>query len=102
MRQFASAQQIEQLEQLAVAIPWGFESPLPHQSQKQHEIPRRSGPRSSSCPPCVHEPGSDWASEDKRLYEQTKRELTGREWAAVNDYANAKTDVIEAIIWRGE
>ena len=29
-RQFASAQQIDQLEGLAVAIPWGFESPLPH------------------------------------------------------------------------
>ena len=27
-RQFASAQQIKQLEGLAVAIPWGFESPL--------------------------------------------------------------------------
>ena len=31
-RQFASAQQINQLEGLAVAIPWGFESPLPHQT----------------------------------------------------------------------
>ena len=30
--QFASAQQINQLEGLAVAIPWGFESPLPHHS----------------------------------------------------------------------
>src|SRR5512138_3065806 len=29
-RQFTSAQQISQLEGLAVAIPWGFESPLPH------------------------------------------------------------------------
>jgi hypothetical protein len=29
-RQFTSAQQINQLEGLAVAIPWGFESPLPH------------------------------------------------------------------------
>ena len=28
-RQFATAQQICQLEGLAVAIPWGFESPLP-------------------------------------------------------------------------
>jgi len=30
-RQFTCAQQILQLEGLAVAIPWGFESPLPHQ-----------------------------------------------------------------------
>ena len=29
-RRFAAAQQINQLEGLAVAIPWGFESPLPH------------------------------------------------------------------------
>ena len=29
-RQFTSAQRINQLEGLAVAIPWGFESPLPH------------------------------------------------------------------------
>ena len=29
-QQFASAHQIIQLEGLAVAIPWGFESPLPH------------------------------------------------------------------------
>ena len=27
-RQFASAQQIDQLEGLAVAIPWGFEPPF--------------------------------------------------------------------------
>jgi hypothetical protein len=30
-REFASAQQMNQFEGLAVAIPWGFESPLPHQ-----------------------------------------------------------------------
>ena len=30
-RRFASALQINQFEGLAVAIPWGFESPLPHQ-----------------------------------------------------------------------
>src|SRR5687767_15847649 len=30
-RQFTSAQHFDQLEGLAVAIPWGFESPLPHQ-----------------------------------------------------------------------
>ena len=39
--------------------------------------------------------------EDKLLYEQTKRELARREWTDVNDYADAKTDVIEAIIARG-
>ena len=40
--------------------------------------------------------------EDKRLYEQTKRELARREWTDMNDYADAKTDVIEAIIGRGQ
>jgi hypothetical protein len=33
-RQFTSAQQIDQFEGLAVAIPWGFESPLPHDSTR--------------------------------------------------------------------
>ena len=35
-RQFISAQQIDQLEGLAVAIPWGFESPLPHHLFRQY------------------------------------------------------------------
>jgi hypothetical protein len=34
-RQCTSAQQINQLEGLAVARSWGFESPLPHQVQIQ-------------------------------------------------------------------
>jgi len=33
-RQFASAPQINQLEGLAVARPWGFVSPLPHYQSK--------------------------------------------------------------------
>ena len=33
-RQFASAQQINQLEGLAVAIPWGVEFPLPRQKKQ--------------------------------------------------------------------
>jgi len=41
--QFASAQQIGQLEGLAVAIPWGFESPLPH----HHSLT----PAGEGCPP---------------------------------------------------
>lgn len=34
---------------------------------------------------------------DRRLYEETKRELTGRGWSDMNAYAEAKTEVIEAI-----
>jgi len=37
-------------------------------------------------------------SEDRRRYEQTKRALAAQEWLDMNDYATAKTDVIESII----
>ncbi|WP_267420562.1 MULTISPECIES: GrpB family protein [unclassified Curtobacterium] len=36
-------------------------------------------------------------AEDRALYEATKRELFRRQWDDMNDYADAKTDVIEAI-----
>jgi GrpB-like predicted nucleotidyltransferase (UPF0157 family) len=35
--------------------------------------------------------------EDRLLYERTKRELTARDWSDMNAYAEAKTEVIEAI-----
>ena len=35
---------------------------------------------------------------DRRRYEQTKRELAAKEWADMNTYAEAKTEVIENII----
>lgn len=34
---------------------------------------------------------------DRALYEDTKRELFRRQWDDMNDYADAKTEVIEAI-----
>ncbi|MFP7761294.1 GrpB family protein [Marisediminicola sp. LYQ134] len=34
---------------------------------------------------------------DRALYENTKRELMGTEWSDMNDYADAKTEVIVAI-----
>jgi GrpB-like predicted nucleotidyltransferase (UPF0157 family) len=37
---------------------------------------------------------------DRRLYEATKRDLAGREWRFVQDYADAKTAVVEAILAR--
>lgn len=37
---------------------------------------------------------------DRRLYERTKRELARREWAYVQNYADAKSAVVEAIIAR--
>lgn len=37
---------------------------------------------------------------DRELYERTKRDLAAREWAYVQDYADAKTEVIEEIVGR--
>jgi len=37
---------------------------------------------------------------DREFYERTKRELAQREWTYVQNYADAKGDVIEAIIAR--
>jgi GrpB-like predicted nucleotidyltransferase (UPF0157 family) len=37
---------------------------------------------------------------ERRLYEQTKRELASRTWKYVQDYADAKSKVIEGIISR--
>lgn len=36
-------------------------------------------------------------ADDRALYERTKRELLGRPWDDMNDYADAKTEVIVAI-----
>ncbi len=35
--------------------------------------------------------------DDRRRYEQTKRELAAKDWADMNEYAEAKTEVIESI-----
>ncbi len=37
---------------------------------------------------------------DRELYERTKRELAQRNWRYVQNYADAKTEVVEAIIGR--
>lgn len=45
----------------------------------------------------------DWLrthDDDRDLYERTKRELAARTWRHVQHYADAKTDVIEAIMAR--
>jgi GrpB-like predicted nucleotidyltransferase (UPF0157 family) len=45
----------------------------------------------------------DWLrsnAADRDLYERTKRDLAEREWADVQDYADAKTAVIEEILAR--
>ena len=43
----------------------------------------------------------DWLrgnAADRELYERTKLELAGKEWVSVQDYADAKTGIIEKII----
>jgi len=45
----------------------------------------------------------DWLrshDDDRALYERTKRDLLTREWQYVQDYADAKTEVVEAIMAR--
>jgi GrpB-like predicted nucleotidyltransferase (UPF0157 family)/uncharacterized cupin superfamily protein len=37
---------------------------------------------------------------DRELYERAKRELAAREWTYVQDYANAKTEVVREIVAR--
>jgi GrpB-like predicted nucleotidyltransferase (UPF0157 family) len=37
---------------------------------------------------------------DRRVYEQTKRELAGKSWKYIQDYADAKSAVIEDILNR--
>lgn len=39
-------------------------------------------------------------AEDRELYQRTKRELAVRQWRYVQEYADAKTEVIEAIVAR--
>lgn len=39
---------------------------------------------------------------DRRLYEQTKRELARKDWKYTQNYADAKTTVVEEILARGE
>ena len=45
----------------------------------------------------------DWLrthDDDRDLYERTKRELASQTWAYVQNYADAKTEVVEAIVSR--
>ena len=45
----------------------------------------------------------DWLrshDDDRSLYERTKRDLAAREWKYVQHYADAKTDVVAAIMAR--
>jgi GrpB-like predicted nucleotidyltransferase (UPF0157 family) len=41
-------------------------------------------------------------SDERELYQRTKRELAARRWDYIQDYADAKSTVIEEIISRGQ
>jgi GrpB-like predicted nucleotidyltransferase (UPF0157 family) len=41
-------------------------------------------------------------AEDRRRYEQTKRQLAAQDWPDMNAYADAKTEVVESIIAASE
>jgi len=38
--------------------------------------------------------------DDRALYERTKRDLAQRRWASIQEYADAKTQVVEEILAR--
>lgn len=40
--------------------------------------------------------------EERQLYERTKRGLAARQWEYIQDYADAKSDVVEGIIARAQ
>lgn len=45
----------------------------------------------------------DWLrldAADRALYGRTKRDLAGRSWEDMNDYADAKSDVVAAVLAR--
>jgi GrpB-like predicted nucleotidyltransferase (UPF0157 family) len=56
--------------------------------------PRRSSAACSSGSGCAPPP------EDRARYQRVKRELAQRDWTYVQQYADAKTEVIEEIIAR--
>ena len=41
-------------------------------------------------------------ADDRHLYQRTKRELAAKRWAYVQDYADAKSSVVEAILARAQ
>ena len=55
----------------------------------------RGGPLLTFCDPLRTSP------QNRAAYEARKRELAAREWEDMNFYAEAKSDVVEAIIARG-
>jgi GrpB-like predicted nucleotidyltransferase (UPF0157 family) len=42
------------------------------------------------------------SDEDRRLYERTKRELAAKEWKYVQNYADAKSEVVQEILGRAK
>jgi GrpB-like predicted nucleotidyltransferase (UPF0157 family) len=86
----------------------GFEFRLRQPEWHQHRLFRGSDPRSNVHVFSVGCSESDrmvifrdWLRDnpsDRTKYEQTKRDLASRQWPTVQDYADAKTDVVLEIL----
>ena len=88
-RRLASALQVNQLEELALARAWGFESPLPHQPRSRlHSAVKRSerltgGHGISVYPTPTHSPGPSHTcrplhESKRRWWERFARAARGR------------------------
>jgi GrpB-like predicted nucleotidyltransferase (UPF0157 family) len=85
----------------------GYTFTLREPEWHEHRLLNRDWPRvnlhvfTDGCPEVAQMTGfRDWLRshpEDRVRYEQVKRELAAREWAIVQDYADAKTDVVAEI-----
>jgi GrpB-like predicted nucleotidyltransferase (UPF0157 family) len=88
----------------------GYQLHLREPGWQQHRLLRGTDPAVNLH---VFPPGSEEGSrllrfrdhlrehpEDRGLYERTKRELAARTWAVIQDYADAKSAVVEGIIAR--
>ena len=89
---------------LRIREPDWFEHRLfkgPDTNVNVHILHRGLRRRSSGC--SCSATGCGRHDDERVLYERAKRELAARDWTYVQDYADAKGDVVEAIIagrWR--
>jgi GrpB-like predicted nucleotidyltransferase (UPF0157 family) len=90
----------------------GFEFAIREPEWHEHRLFRGVDPRtnvhvfSADCPEIARMISfRDWLRthpEDRERYEREKRRLAERTWVTVQDYADAKTDVVRAIVARAE
>ena len=71
----------------------------PDQDVHVHVFSDAARPRASACCSAT---GCATTTADRRLYEETKRELARRDWEATNDYSDAKGAVVAEILVRAQ